>query len=124
LTSGNLTTTSTSFADATGLSITITTAAVRCMVMFSAIGNNSNAGQVVAVDLDIDGTRYTNTTNGLTSVTGVSPTNLGFTVLTAVLSAASHNFKIQFRASANTAGINAGTVNPAVLTVIETSMTS
>lgn len=126
--SGDLTTASTSFTDATGLTTTITTGGHRCLVIFSGWGNNSTSGQNTAVDLAIDGTRQ-GQTYGL-AITGAGGTtgangSLSFTFLTAVLSAASHTFKIQFRADGGTAKIWASAaVTAATITVIETGLTT
>ncbi len=123
LTSGDLTTTSTSFTDATGLTTTITTGAHRCLVIFSAAGHNNGSGSNIAVDLAIDGTRQ-GQTYGLLTHAGQAGSNandsLGFVYLTNALSAASHTFKIQFRVDGGTGTIFASTgVTPAILTVIE-----
>lgn len=119
-----LQTTSTSFVDMTGQSITITTEAVRCLVIFAASANNSNAGSLVCFDLNIDGTRHANTTNGLIEVANSNKTPVCFTVLTDVLSAGSHTFKIQWRVSANTGGIASQTSTcPITFQVIETTLT-
>ncbi len=121
ITSGDLTTTSTSFTDATGLTTTITTGAHRCVVFFSATGHNSGAGNNVAIDLAIDGTLQ-GQTYGLMVHSGPANNNgnFGFAYLTAALTAASHTFKIQWRVDATTGTMFASTgVSPAILTVIE-----
>lgn len=125
-TAGDLTTASTSFVDATSLTVTLTTAAVRCMVIFSATGQTDFGAGNIAVDLAIDGTRQ----GGSYGLIVCSPeanaaTNLSFTFLTGVLSAASHTFKIQWRVDGGNGKINAtSSVTPAILTVLETSMTA
>lgn len=122
---GDLTTTSTTFTDLTGATATLTTAAVRCMVNFSCMVNNSNAGQSVYFDVDIDGTRFANTTNGLVYMTGTVRTMISFSFFTAVLSAASHTIKAQWRVSANTGGIgHQSTTTPIMFQVIETTLTT
>lgn len=126
VTSGDLTTSSTTFTDATGLTTTITTGAHRCLVFFSANAQNSGTNLNTAVDLAIDGTRQ-GQTYGLSIVqnagSGGSPNApIGFAYLTASLSAASHTFKIQFRTDGGVgaAKIFASTsVSPAILTVLE-----
>jgi hypothetical protein len=127
-TDGAFTTTSTTFVDVTGLSITITTAAVRCFVIFSATMNNSGSNTVAAVDLDIDGTRVGGD-NGIFWQQMQSANDrvpVSFFYMTDVLSAASHTFKIQARASANTTAIQAATTtsSPAIFQVVETSIAS
>lgn len=122
LTSGDLTTSSTSFVDATGLTTTITTGGRRCLVIFQAAGNNNVANDNTAVDLAIDGTRQGGA-YGLQFVSaGGAGDNgdLGFTFLTDELAPGSHTFKIQFRVDGGTGKIWASSsVSPATLTVIE-----
>jgi hypothetical protein len=119
----DLTTTSTSFTDVTGATATLTTAAVRCMVMVSVMCNNSNAGQAVYFDVDIDGTRFANTTNGIAGMVGTVRMPVAFTFFTNVLTAASHTIKLQWRVSANTAGMSHQTTNsPIVFQVVETTL--
>lgn len=121
----DINTTSTSFVDLTGASITMTTAAVRCLVIVSLMAINSNAGQSVCFDVDIDGTRFANTTNGIARMVGTTWTPIQFQFFTDVLSAASHTFKIQWRVSANTGGVaNQTTTSPIIFQVVETSMTA
>lgn len=124
LTSGNLTTSSTTFVDATGVTTTITTGAHRCLVLFSAAGFNNTSGDNIAVDLAIDGTRqgqaYGLTLGQSTGAAAISH-NLSFTFLTAALSAAAHTFKIMWRVDGVSTGtlFASTTVTPAILTVIE-----
>lgn len=122
--SGDITTTSTTFVDLTGASVTMTTAAVRCLVMFSCTTNNSNAGNFQCFDVDIDGTRFANTTDGIAKVTsGTAVASVAFTFMTAVLTAASHTFKVQWRVNANTGAVdNQTTTSPVVFQVIETNL--
>lgn len=124
LTSGDLTTASTTFTDAVGLTTTITTGAHRCLVIFSGSAVNAGTGLNTALDLAIDGTRQGQTYGLVITQTGgaANPnTDVSFTYLTAALSAASHTFKIQFRTDgASAAKIFASTtVTPAILTVME-----
>lgn len=124
LTSGDLTTSSTTFVDATGLTLTLTTGAHQCLVVFSASGHNSVSGDNVATDLDIDGARQGGD-YGLIVVQGSGSvganTPLGFTYLTSALTAASHTFKIKWRVDGVSTGtlFASATVTPAILTVIE-----
>jgi len=121
-TSGNLTTTSATFVDATGLTVTITTAAVRCLITFIGWGNSTSSG-TASVDLNIDGTRVGGTF-GLMSCSGSGlHGNLGFTFVTDVLSAASHTFKIQIRNDAGfTTTLFASSTAPAIIQVLETKL--
>lgn len=104
------TTTSTTFVDVTGMSITLTTGARRCLIGAVATVDNTTSGQGVRLDIDIDGTRQGGS-DGLvaaTSYTSNLPTNASFTYMTAALTAASHTFKLQFRATGGTARIYQG----------------
>lgn len=126
ITSGDLTTSSNTFVDLTGATITMTTGAHRCLVIFSASGHAPSGGsENAAVDLAIDGTRQ-GQTYGLVINQGPSGgsninMNFSFSYLTGSLSAASHTFKIQWRVDLGVAATmfaSAG-VTPIVLTVIE-----
>ena len=127
LTTGDLTTTSTSFTNATGVAVTMTTGPHRCLVIFSGTANNATSGDNSMFDLLIDASRQGGT-NGLVFVqspaTGGNNIPCGFTFLTGVLSAASHTFQIQFRCDAGTAKLWASSTAPAILTVIETGLTT
>ena len=123
LTSGDLTTSSTSFVDATGLTTTITTGAHRCVVIFTAAGHAPGVNNNMAVDLAIDGTRQ-GQTYGLVITqaanANVHNENLSFVYVTDALSAGSHTFKIQWRVDAGTGTLFASAgVTPAILTVLE-----
>jgi hypothetical protein len=130
-TSGDLTTTSSAFVDATGLTLTETTGANRVLVTFSGFGQSIDSTNTVEADLAIDGTRAGGTA-GLVGVQGQgsssgTPTrgNLSFSYLTDVLSAGSHVFKIQWRsATGTTATLFAGAGAPAALSVIEEPVTA
>lgn len=131
VTGGNLTTTNTTFEDATGLTTTITTGARRCQVTLTGVGHCSVTSQNYCVDLAIDGARV-GQAFGLAFIesidTGDHPNgSLAFTFLTNVLTAASHTFKIQHRVDGGgaTGTLFASTsVSPAIITVIETNLTS
>jgi hypothetical protein len=128
VTSGDITTTSTTFVDLTGLTTTITTGAHRCIVIFNASGRVNSPTNALNIDIAIDGTRQGQSRGllfgGNTNSVGANPFSLWY--LTGVLSAASHTFKIQWSVdSGGTATMFASTsVTPAILTVIETSQTT
>lgn len=124
-TAGDVTTTSTTFVDLTGMSVTLTTAAVRCLVIVSLSGKNNSASSV-GIDIAIDGARQGQAFGLIVSGAGTdAPENLSLQYLTAVLSAAPHTIKIQWRVDGGTGTIFANTTTvPARLTVIETSMAS
>ena len=126
LTTGNITSASASFTDLTGVTLTVTTGARRCLVGFSCVCTHSSATIInISFDLAIDGTRQGGTA-GLTQ--GSSSTsnngNPSFVFLTAVLTAASHTFKIQWLPASATGTVFASATAPAVLWVAETSFTT
>jgi hypothetical protein len=97
-TAGDLTYTSATFTDVTGMSITFTTGARRCLVSVVATTKHSSNTFGVALDINIDGTRQGTTTWGLIKAQASGngyESPLAFTYLTDVLSAASHTFKLQ-----------------------------
>ena len=116
LTGGDTTSTSATFADVTGASITLTTGAHRVRIVASGTVQ-APAGGYIALDLDIDGTRVGNVTLGLALCgNGVGGNDFPFTIshLSGVLTAASHTFKLQLaRITAGTATVFAS--NPALL---------
>jgi hypothetical protein len=121
LTTGDVTTTSTTYVD-TGVTVTITTGAVRCLVAFIAQAKNSGGTDNGMFDLAIDGTRVGSAAFGTSFRSGTANGPVSFTYVTDVLTAASHTFKIQYRSSAgsNTVTLYASTgVSPAVLSVVE-----
>jgi hypothetical protein len=129
-TAGDLTTASTSFVDVTGMSVTITTGAHRCIVTFSGSAKNGTPSANTCFDVDIDGTGQ-GQTYGLAlggqpnaTVYGVAvPVSINF--LTAVLSSASHTFKIRWRVDSGTGTLFASAgVTPIIMTVTETAFTA
>lgn len=122
LTSGSLSTTSTSFTDATGLSITMSTGAKRCLVGFTGVVYHNSNAQGIYIQLDIDGTDMGGTYGlvGEYTLTGASDLhNASFVYLTDTLTAASHTFKIQWRVTSGTGNLVANSDNPATLWVVE-----
>jgi hypothetical protein len=101
------TTSSASWADmdATNLSLTIVTGAHRVLVGFVAEGYSDTVGGYVMLDITVDGTRQGAPNYGLfytrQGSAGLS-TNLSFSYLTDILTAASHTFRLQFRTFAGT----------------------
>lgn len=129
-TAGDVTTISTSFVDLTGMSVTITTGAHRCLIFFTGSAKSSGDQANVAVDVTVDGTRQ-GQAYGIVigSMEHTSPFsvnhNMSFQFLTAVLGAGSHTFKVQWRVDAGTGTMFASAgVSPIILTVIETGLTS
>ena len=101
----DFTTTSTSFVDVTGLSITVTTTGGRILMLFSGVLSNTlgTVGQMAT--FTVDGTNQGGT-NGLVQTetnTAGAAENASMIWLTAALSAASHTFKVQIRADSGTA---------------------
>lgn len=105
-TTGDYTTTSTSFVDvdATNMALTITTGARRCLVGLTGTVANSSAGATNMFDVDIDGVRQGGTFGIMTDRTPSATyrQNASFTYLTDLLTAASHTFKLQWRTTAGT----------------------
>jgi hypothetical protein len=110
LTAGTLTTTtSASFVDITGVTITMTTNAYKCNIHFIASIACSTAG-LVTTTLLIDGVNVGDATLGiqLGNYAGSSNLPFGFVFPTAVLTAGSHTFKMQWKTSAGTATLQTG----------------
>ena len=122
LTTGDITTTSVAptFADATGMSVTITTKVSRCLVSVSASGKHSGT-DTICVDLSIDGVRQGQALGLCFSDTAAQNRNMSFTFVTGVLSAGSHLFKLQFaNGAAGTMTLYASTTtSPLIMSVIE-----
>ena len=121
-TAGSLTTSSTTFIDATGMSITLTTGAHRCLVGVVANGEHSVNGDNVILTLDLDGANLggsdglTNNREDANSHRG----NLSFTFMTDPLAAGSHTFKLQWRVrAAGTGTLYASAAQPLQLWVAE-----
>lgn len=126
LTSGDLTgLNSTSFADLTGVTVTITTEARRCLVTATLVWVMTATGSpgTACFDLAVDGTRV-GQTFGLHAEdfanSDAMARTVSFTVITDSLTAASHTFKIQYRVTVGTMTVYASTsVTPAVISVVE-----
>lgn len=106
----------------TGLNITLTTGARRCLVSWTLAGFNSSASANNAVDVEIDSARVGGTHGLITLYSpGVNGNfNLSGTFLTDTLSAASHTFKLMFRVDAGTVTLFASTtVCPIIFSVAE-----
>lgn len=121
-TAGDITTTSATFADATGMSITMTTGARRVMIAVVA-SSHCTASTNNMLDIDIDGARVGSTTYGTCLVTGQNTfnRNMSFTYITDVLSAGSHTFKLQLaRESSGTMTLYASSsILPLVMSAVE-----
>lgn len=110
-TAGNLTYTSSTFADVTGMSITLTTGARRCLVVVTATGKHSANTFGLTLDIDIDGTRQ-GAANTWGLMKAQAPGNnyelpMSFSYITDVLSAGSHTFKLQAATDGATATLYA-----------------
>lgn len=101
LSGGDFTTSSTSFADVTGATVTFTTTARPVHVCVLASGYMNNTAATACLDVAVDGTREGGTTNGLLTVsqhaTVSEGVDLSFCFDTAALTAASHTIKLQAR---------------------------
>lgn len=111
------TTTSTSYTDLNSMSITFTpsSASNPILIMFSCTCDNNNAGSRCDVILDISGApgNIASTERRSTAPASGLDTTAAFQYYT-TLAAASTTVKVQFKASANTAGVEAR-----ALTIIE-----
>lgn len=100
------TTTSTSFVELTGSSISLTTYGGNVLIALMGTISNNTAGAVVYLDLAIDSTRQGDTTLGLGGTTAPfanynDAVGLAF-FSTSAPSAASHSFSIYWKVSAGT----------------------
>lgn len=99
--SSQVTTTSTSFTDITGLSVTMTTSGGNVLCFFT--GALANSGSYYSlVTLNVDGT-VVGGTDGLVTVLAASSQNVSFAYVLTGLSAASHTIKMQWK-TANAGG--------------------
>jgi hypothetical protein len=105
--SGDVTTTSTSFADVTGMSITMTTVGGPVLLSFNCVNYNSTTA-VNCFDFTVDGTRQNPSAAfglvALTSPAGGPNMALSMVWLTAALSAASHTFTVQWKVNVASTG--------------------
>lgn len=124
LTSADITTTSTTFVDLTGVTITITTGARRVEVKFIACAS-INALGTLSYDLLVDSTSIGGA-SGIMRATSPAAgyiQNVSFSYMSDVLSAASHTFKIQWKTQLGTATTYASSP-PCIFQAIETNLTS
>ena len=111
-TAGDITTTSTTLIDLTGATVTFTTGAFPCAIGGSIANYSDGAGRTHNFNIDIDGGLELGTT-GLTYVAGnVVSDTFAMTHQSAALTAASHTIKVQWKVSAGTGTVNAGTGTP------------
>lgn len=99
-----ITTTSTSWADATGLSVTMTTNGGNVLVLFTAMATHSGGtANNPYFNLEVDGAGIGGTDGVVAkSNTGTVPDNVSFTWVVTGLSAASHTFKIRWKVGTGT----------------------
>lgn len=116
-TAGDVTTTSTTFADITGASITFTTGARKVLLNFTCSAYLSVNNGTFAFDFDIDGARASGADFGLMAIHQHATANEAYPVhlhfLTDALTAASHTFKVQFRVSSGTLTVQAASAGAA-----------
>lgn len=96
LTSGDITTTSTSFVDATGLTATISTGARRVLYGLTASAFAA-VGDQLMIDVAVDGTRVGGGTLGLLQFNSSTALPCTIAGMTDALSSGSHTIKVQFR---------------------------
>lgn len=116
---------STSLADITGLSVTLTTGAKRCLCIFSGTFTRTGGSNGIALSVDVDGTQV-----GSVPYAFFIPSSymtISFQVVTGVLSAASHTIKVRYKADSGTTWTLLGSAGTGVgnfFTVTETSLAS
>ena len=107
----DITTTSTSFEDATGLTITFTIAGDSVLLGFvAAISNSSGPTSLTTLTIDIDGTDEGGTEGIMQTESkgqANSPGDASFTWRKTGLSSASHTFKMEWKVSGNTSTMHA-----------------
>lgn len=104
LTGSDLTTTSSSYADVAGATVTISTGAHRVLIHATGTVYNSSSGANSNLTLCVDGTAVQGTKGyAIRQITGGSDTH-GFSIswVSDVLTAASHTFKLQWKTDAGT----------------------
>jgi hypothetical protein len=109
-TSGDLTTSSTTFIDATGMSITAVTKARRCMVVINAVTYDNTAGKSAILELDIDGSPQGEAL-GISFGTGTDNLPHHFTLITDELTAGEHTFKLQWKVNGGTGTLYANSAS-------------
>ena len=125
LTSGNLTTGSTTFVDATGLTVTPTTGAHKLLIVFTGQISNSSAGVQTILTFLVDGVNQgvaiSGGAGGLVNISNGAGfiSNASMSFVTAAVTAAAHTVKVQWAVSAGTGTLYAATNAPATLTVVE-----
>lgn len=99
-----ITTTSTSFTDATGLSVTMTTNGGNVLCLFTGCVNISGAGgTVINIDLALDGTRQGGTDGLLVlQYSGVLTYNATLAYIITGVSAGAHTIKVQWKQNSAT----------------------
>jgi hypothetical protein len=103
------TTTSASFVDITGVTLTISTNAYEATIMFTGSIGISTAGNI-GISLLVDGAATGDAAwgNNFIISTGAQTFPVGFTFRTVALTAGSHTFKLQWNTSAGTATLRPG----------------
>jgi len=103
ISTGAVSTTSTSLVDFTGASITLTTGANPALVGFAGFASNTNANANTFFNIDVDGSLQLGV-EGLQfeEPAGNVQHNVSFVMMLAALTAASHTFKLQWKVAAGT----------------------
>ena len=98
-------TTSTSFTNVTGMSITATTTGGRVLILFTGVLSNANSAASQFLTVTVDGVNQGGTNGLCATVTSTADgaESTAITFLTSALSAASHEFVLQIRADSGTA---------------------
>ena len=120
LTSGNITTTSTSLVDLTGATITFTTGAYPVHVALTGVAAMGATGQTFWINVDIDGALQLGTAGiQIDELSGGYYMDISFAFNTAALTAASHTIKVQWKVSGGTGTVLANSANALILSAHE-----
>jgi hypothetical protein len=122
ITSGDVTTGSTTFVALTGVTVTVVLVGPhRVMLTLSGSYSNTAAGNGNYFDFTVDGTRQGGSEGLFPSycpgINYKAPANMTF--ITAALTAASHTFAVQWRVSAGTGTFYASATSPAIISAVE-----
>lgn len=116
---GNFTDASGGFVDITSASITITTLNRRVLLSFTCTNSNSADGNINSFAFLVDGTMQNGTAGWRDTAVATRDMVTTITFLTAALTAASHTFKVQTKASAGTVTVLANATNSWAFSAIE-----
>lgn len=118
LTTGDVSTTSTTLVDMTGVTVSITTGARPVHISFSG-SHSGTATAITTFNVDIDGTLQFGTSGIAYQTYGAAGYGICIAFDSDVLTAGSHTIKIQWKVNTGTGVMKADSVCPAILSVHE-----